>query len=447
MLLRRTSARALGAAVLAALIAGCTSAGHSAAPVPTSSAVPSSAPAQALKGAHVRVLGMWSGPELDNFMTVKSAWEHDTGATVDWEATQGQSNGLDASGPAGNQPDIAIVSNLELMQQLAAANKLVALNDVLDMNQVNNDYPQAWRDLGSHNGKLYGIFYKVTDKATVWYNPKAFTASGYTVPKTWSELMSLADKMVADGHTPFSIVAANGPANGWALTDWISEIVLNNCGPDVYDKWVAGQIPWTDACVKQSFELFDSVVQRKGYVLGGAQRIVSTGDDHGADPLYSNPPTAYMYYLASFTQGFIASNFPSLSAGTDYSFFPFPSINPQYSGSVAFGADIVVMMKNTPAAKSFMQYLAGARAQETWIRLGGFTSVNRSIPPATYPDSVAQAIAADLTNARNIRFSAGDMMPANLQRAWWGAMLQLVNDPTKVDDTLRSLATLAQGGK
>jgi alpha-glucoside transport system substrate-binding protein len=448
MLPRRTSARALSAAALVALIAGCTSSGHPAAQAPTSSAAPGSlaprsAAVQDLKGAHVRVLGMWSGPELGNFMTVKSAWEHDTGATVDWEATQGQASALDPSATAGSQPDIAIVSNLELMQQLAANNKLVPLNDVLDMHEVSNDYPQAWRDLGSHDGKLYGIFYKVTDKSTVWYNPEAFTAAGYSVPKTWNDMMSLADKMVADGRTPFSVVAANGPANGWALTDWISEIVLNNCGPDVYDKWVAAQLPWTDQCIKQSFSLFDNVVQKKGYVLGGEQRIVATGDDHGADPLYSKPPGAYMYYLASFTQGFIAANFPSLSPGADYGFFPFPSINPQYSGSVAVG--IVVMMNNTPAAKSFMQYLAGAQAQEAWIKLGGFTSVNRSVPAETYPDPVARAIATDLTSAKTIRFSAGDVMPANLQQAWWAAMLELVKDPSQLDDLLASLTSVAQG--
>jgi alpha-glucoside transport system substrate-binding protein len=291
---------------------------------------------------------------------------------------------------------------------------------------------------------LYGIFYKVTDKATVWYNPKAFAAGDYTIPKTWSDMMSLADSMVADGRTPFSIVAARGPANGWALTDWISEIVLNNCGPDVYDNWVAAKIPWTDPCVKQSFDLFDGVVQEKGYVLGGAQRIVSTGDDHGADPLYSDPPGAYMYYLASFTQGFIAANFPNLKAGDDYSFFPFPAINDKYAGAIAVGADIVVMTNNTPAARSFMTYLAGAKAQETWIKLGGFTSVNRSVPADTYLDPVARAIVADLANAKTIRFSAGDMMPAQLQRAWWAAMLDLVNDPTKLDSVLSSLTSVAQ---
>ena len=78
---------------------------------------------------------------------------------------------LDADDQAGTPPDIAVLPNLAVMQQLAKAGKLVPLNSVLDMNQVNKDYAPAWIDLGSVNGKLYGIFYKVSNKATVWYSP------------------------------------------------------------------------------------------------------------------------------------------------------------------------------------------------------------------------------------------------------------------------------------
>lgn len=392
----------------------------------------------------MRVLGLWSGPELDSFTTVKSAWEKATGATVDWQATQNPSADLDAAAQSGNTPDIAVLPNLGLMQQLADDGKLVPLDAVLDMAQVEKDYAESWRDLGSIQGKLYGIFYKVTSKATVWYNPKAFAAAHYDVPKSWDDMTALADKMVADGHTPFSIVGASGPANGWALTDWISEIVLNSCGPDLYDKWVAGQIPWTDACVKQSFETFVNLVQAKDYVLGGSQRIVSTPDSTAANPLYTDPPDAYMCYLASFAQAFIASSYPNLKPGDDYSVFPFPSIKPQYAGAAAIGADILVMVHDTPAARSFMSYLAGAQAQEAWIKLGGFTSVDRNVPLDTYPDPVARTIADELTSANVVRFSAGDMMPATVQRAWWSAMLQLVQDPTKLDSILNELTAVAQ---
>src|ERR1044071_2200156 len=117
--------------------------------------------------------------------------------------------------------------------------------------------------------------------ATGWYKPRGLAAGRYMGSQTREERPRLADKMVADGQTPFSIAAPSGPASGWALTDWISEIVLNNCGPDLYDKWIKGEIPWTDACIKQSFEMFNEIVQKKGYVLGGSQGILTTTDASG----------------------------------------------------------------------------------------------------------------------------------------------------------------------
>lgn len=403
------------------------------------SATPSEDPAE-----HVRVLGLWSGPEYDNFDTVKSLWERSTGYTVDWQGTQDLLGALDADDQAGAPADIAVLPNLAVMRQLAAGGKLIPLDSVLDMTQVAKDYAPAWTELGSYEGSLYGIFYKTSDKATVWYSPTAFAADGYKVPHTWDEMMTLAETMVAEGRTPFSVVSASGPASGWPLTDWVSEIVLNNCGPDLYDKWIAAEIPWTDPCIKQSFKMFVTVVKTKDYVLGGTEGILATGDGDGGTPLYTKPPQAYMYYLSSIAQGFIASQYPDLVAGHDYDYFPFPTINRKYSGAITVGADVVVMLRDTPAARSFMTYLAGAPSQEAWIKLGGFTSVNRSVPSDTYLDPVGQAVAAEVTNAPIVRFAAGDMMPASLQQEWWAGMLALVKDPSKLESILVSLTSAAK---
>jgi alpha-glucoside transport system substrate-binding protein len=452
---RQTAGRGIGLLMLGAVAVACTHTGSSgptaAAPSstsPTTAAPATNAPQGASSatpgGAHVRVLGLWSGPEYDNFVTVKAAWEKETGDTVDWQGTQGLPDAVTADLQAGHPPDIAVLPNVAVMRQLAKAGTLIPLNSVLDMAQVSQDYAPAWTDLGSYNGKLYGIFYKVSNKATVWYSPSAFAAGNYAVPKTWADMTKLAAKMNADGHTPFSVVSASGPGSGWPLTDWISEIVLNNCGPDVYDKWTAAQIPWTDACIRQSFNMFDTIVDTKGYVLNGTEGILTTGDADGANPLFTAPPSAYMYYLSSIAQGFIAAKYPDLRAGPDYNFFTFPTINPQYSGGITVGADVVVMVRDTPAARSFMTYLASARAQEAWIKLGGFTSVNRGVPPGAYLDPVARAVAAQVTDAKVVRFGAGDMMPASLQRAWWAAMLALVQDPSKLDSILNSLTSTAK---
>ncbi len=445
----RPLVRQIGCVVLgAAFVIGCSGLDTSAPSTSTASVATSATSAapgatgtasQGLRGAHVKVLGLWSGPEYDSFEAVTSAWEQETGATVDWAATQDLPGALADGIQTGAPPDIAILPNLAMMEQLAADGALIPLDSVLDMNEITKDYAPSWIDLGSRNGKLYGIFYKATNKAAVWYDPKAFAAAGYTVPATWDEMLTLADTMVAEGHTPFSVVAASGPASGWALTDWISEIVLNDCGPDLYDAWIAAEVPWNQACIKQSFDRFVKIVSTEGYVLGGSQRIVATGDDVGADPLYTDPPTAYLCYLPSFAQAFIAARYPGLAPGADYDVFPFPTINPDHEGAVTVGADIPVMVSDTPAARSFMTYLASARAQETWIKRGGFISVNRSVPADTYLDPVARAAAAELTDARISRFSAGDMMPASVQRVWWATMLDLVRDPSQVDSLLDRL--------
>lgn len=400
------------------------------------------APAEA--AMDVSVMGLWSGPEFDSFDTIMSTWEADTGGTVDWTGARDLTAELTKQIEAGTPPDIAVLPNVGLMHELAADGRLVPLPTVLDGDQLQADYSPAWLDLGSHDGELYGIFYKVNDKSTIWYAPKAFAAAGYQVPASWDEMIALADTMVADGRTPFSVVAPKLPGGGgWALTDWVADIVLNACGAERYDQWVAGEIPWTDPCIVESFQRFETIVQTPGYVLGGADGILRTGDAEGSYPMYTDPPGAYMYHLSSFAQAFIAGRYPDLVPGDDYDTFPFPTIDPANAGSLTIGADVVVMLNDTPAARSFMSYLAGPDSQQAWIELGGFTSVNLSVPIDAYADPVAKATAEQLAAATVVRFGAGDTMPSAVQQAWWKAMVELVKDPTQLDAVLQSLTETA----
>ncbi len=443
MILRRRLVRSAAAAALAAAaLAACTSSG-SGKHTPTPTATTSTSPA----GKHVTVLGVWSGPEYDSFASVKAAWEKETGNVVDWQGSENIAGDLTARIDAGHPPDIAVLPNVALLHQLARAGKLTPLDTVLDRGAFIKEYTPEWRALGSDGGKPYGIFYKVSSKSTVWYDPKAFRAAGYHVPATWDAMTALADRIVADGHTPFSIVAAQGPAAGWALTDWVASIVLNRCGPAAYDKWVSGALAWTSGCVRASFEQFLKLVRTKGYVHGGVDGILAGTDSAGSYPMYTNPPGAYLYYLSSFAQAFIAQQYPTLKPGPDYNFFPFPSIDRRYARSVMVGADIIVMTHNTPAARAFLAYLAAPAAQERWIRLGGFTSVNWRVSLTAYRDPVAQDIAKQLITASTVRFSAGDSLPAPVQRAWWQAMLELVQDPSQLGRQLASLDAAARAAR
>ncbi|WP_188939795.1 hypothetical protein [Nakamurella endophytica] len=101
------------------------------------------------------------------------------------------------------------------------------------------------------------------------------------------------------------------------------------------------------------------------------------------------------------------------------------------------------MLRDTAASRSSLRYLAGAAAQQSWVALGGFTSVNRSVPSTADPDPVARTVTRQLTEATVVRFGAGDSMPAAVQRAWWAAMLELVRAPGSVPAVLLRMTEVA----
>ena len=55
-------------------------------------------------------------------------------------------------------------------------------------------------DTGTFEDTLYGVFYKPDVKSIVWYPVKAFEDGGYQVPTTWDELITLSNKIIADGN-------------------------------------------------------------------------------------------------------------------------------------------------------------------------------------------------------------------------------------------------------
>jgi len=400
-------------------------------------------PACAEEVGTVEVLGVWGADELASFEAMVAPWEEDTDGTMEFTGTRDLIAILTTRVQAGNPPDIAILPNPGQMAELAKDGELVALDSFLDMDKIEDEYAQGWIDLGTVDSKLYGIFMKASSKGTVWYNPKTFTANGWEVPTTWTKMIALSDQIVAEGKNPWSVAIESGEASGWPATDWIGEILLHESGGAVYDQWVNHEIPWTNSKIKSAWEKFGQIVLTPDYVPGGAITALATGFVDGSYLPYEDPPKAAMYYLGAFTQGFIAEQFPSLVAGEDYAFFPFPSINSMYAGAVTGGADVVVVFNDNATTRSFIEYLASADAQQIWVERGGFTSANSKVSLSAYPDELARAAAEQLTGATVFRFDADDNMPSAVQKAFWTGTLEYLQNPDQLDEILANIEAMA----
>jgi alpha-glucoside transport system substrate-binding protein len=391
-------------------------------------------------GGTVNVLAVWSGSELDSFMAVLQPFMDQTGVKVVYEATRDQDAVLTTRVAAGNPPELAAAPSPALLTKFAQQGKVTPLNDIVDMNKLKSDYSQSWIDLGTVNGKLYQIFSWAALKGLVWYNPKTFAAKGYTVPKTWDEMITLQNKMKSDGTAPWCIGLESGAASGWPGSDWHKEIVLSQSGPSLYDSWWQGKTKWSSSEIKSAWTTWGTVLgSGDANVYGGKNFMVSTNFADGGTPMFASPPKCFMHNQGSFITDFFVKAVPSLKAGEDFNFFPLPDVSSKYAGAHVVSGDTFSVFKKTPQSEALIKYLATAEAQASWVKRGGKISPNNKTNLSDYPDAISKLTAQTLTQSKIAKYDAGDLMPAEMKNAYWSAILAFVGDQTKLDSILTGL--------
>ena len=394
---------------------------------PTEPPQPATEAPAAQQGAQIEILGPWGGLEQDALLKVIAPFEKEKGIQVNYTGTRDVSLVLSRA-RAGNPPDFYISPLPAVTWELAKDNRLVALDSFMDMDKVKAAYAPDWLGLGSVDNHLYGIFGPVTIKSIVWYNPKQFAARGYKVPQTWNEMLALTDQIAKDGTTPWSIAMGSGDATGWVGTDWIEDIMLRTVGPQEYDKWVNHEFPWTDPRVKKAWEMFGQIALNKDYVFGGTQGELSVDFGDGADAVYSNPPHAYLHRQALFMYDFVRKHFPDLKPGEDVDFFMVPPIDPQFGNPAEAAGEMLIMFRDTPANRDFINYWASADAQKLIVQYFGRLSSNSQVPAEVYNDPLLKKGAELLTKANAVRFDASDLMPSAIGAgAFWKGVVDYVN--------------------
>lgn len=384
----------------------------------------------------VMVLGGVVGEQQEKLEAALAPFEEATGIDVVYEGTDAFTTLLPEWVALGAAPDVAMFPQPGLMADFARAGHLVPVTTFIERSDLEAAYSDDWLRLGSVDREIYGIWYRVTVKSLVWYNPQAFVDKGYRIPKTWDELMALSDRIVADGGTPWCLDMESGDATGWVGTDWIEDILLRAAGPQVYDQWISNQIPFNAAPVKQAFEYFGQVVLNPDYVAGGTLGVLSTPFGDSPQGLYGDPPRCYLLRQGSSLSGFFPKE---VNVGQDAAVFPLPPIDPRYGTPILVAGDVFAMFHDTPEARALMQYLTTPRPHEIWAGLGGFISPHKQVGLNVYPNEVAKLQAEILINAQTIRFDASDLMPGVVGTdSFWTGVVQYVEG----DDLDRILSTI-----
>lgn len=376
-------------------------------------------PDASLDGQTVTILGTLTGNGEEKLKAAIAPFTEETGIQVIYEGTDAFTTVVPVRVDSGNAPDIALFPQPGLMADFAREGKLIPQ----DRQSLAASYSDDWLDLASVNDQIYGVWMRADVKSLVWYNPQAFQAAGYTIPTTWDELDQLMDRMVADGHTPWCIGMESGKATGWVGTDWLEEILLRQAGPDLYDQWVAHEIPFNHPAVKAALATFGDIARNPDRVLGGPTGVISTPFGDSPRPLFSDPPGCYLHRQASFISDFLPE---TVEPGVTVDVFVLPPMQPETGTPVLVGGILFGQFHDTPAAAALMAHLSTAEAHTIWAEEGYITPHQR-VPLTAYPNDLIRNQAKILQDADLIRFDGSDLMPGAVGTGtFWSGMVDYV---------------------
>jgi alpha-glucoside transport system substrate-binding protein len=404
-------------------------------------------------GTKVSVQSQWTGGEETGFLAAIADFTAATGITVQHDSIgSSHETVLKTRIEGGSPPDIAQLAQPTGVLAYAAQGKLIDVATFMDTAKLNAEFPTTI-GLISEGGHIWGVPTKADVKSMIWYPVKAFAAKGYAVPKTWDELVALADTIVADGSVPFCASAGGpGTATGWQLTDWVEEVLLKTEDPQVTQDWITHKIPFTDPKIKAAFDRVGSLLFKDGYVDGGGPAIVNADMRVVMDPMFNEDTAAPGCWMQKIPVWYGPDFFPdrrvnggdskyTIGDDGDIGIFPFPTISEEFKG-VEGSADSFLVFNDRPEVRALAEFLATPEGLKGWITTVGVLSPNVKVPADWYADNYKLSVAnAILGGGTSVGFDASDLMPPEVGQGsfWTGASDWANNNGANTDAILQAI--------
>ena len=106
-------------------------------------------------------------------------------------------------------------------------------------------------------------------------------------------------------------------------TDWVEDIVLHFEGPQVYDRWISHEVPFSDGRIVSAVDRFGIIALGNGRVNGGNRAAVEFTVREAANQLLGSSPDCLLHRQASFLTDFIDREVDIAPDGELW-VFPFP---------------------------------------------------------------------------------------------------------------------------
>jgi alpha-glucoside transport system substrate-binding protein len=369
---------------------------------------------------------------LDGFV------KRNPGVTVTYRAASGDVPAALArqAGTAAGA-DIGVLSlpaDLDEFRTLAKSGTLKPIEFAVP--EVRARYAFSWKQLGTVDAKLYGLFFKATNRSAFWFNQSHFRSQSLAAPTSWRALRRLAETW--HGPKPFAI----GARDNLLLPNLFQNIYLAQQGNRRYDMLARGDVRWTDASVRTALATLREAFVHPTKVAGGLDSL-STDYRGAVQKVFGSPQRASMVPGGSAAIP-VLQTAKAVRPITQFGAFPFPTMDGKGPARVIGDANAAVLLEDGPAARALIAYLATAEAATIWAKRGvDFLSPNRSVDLASYSPAPVRTLAAALQRASVFRFGIADMESAPFKDTMNRLLVEYVRSPQRLSHVTAQLAAAA----
>jgi alpha-glucoside transport system substrate-binding protein len=398
----------------------------------------------------VNISGAFTGTQATAFQNELNTWSKGPGKgiTVKYNGSNSFQTAIVTQVKGGQAPDVAIFPQPGVLKGLIGSN-MVALDDLIDLKSATSDMPTGLPEIARVNGKTYGLPYSINLKSLVWYNPAAFKKAGLTVPTTDAELTALEDKIISGNKGyPWCVGIGSQGSNGWPMTDWIEQYVLDYGGLPQYNKWITHAVKFDSPLVKKAANKVSSMLFKTGAVNGGGKAIASTDFGAAGNNLFKTGGKSvgqcFMMRQGSFITGFFPKDIQAQIAKNDTSnanVFTLPAPAGSTAGLLG-GGDIVGAFKNNGAVKKVVDYLVGKDFGSRGYakQWSAHLSPHKSFDASKYATPFQKAYAKSLGETQAFGFDASDQMPGAVGAGTeWSNLTQWTAGQQSLDQTLKAI--------
>ena len=259
------------------------------------------------------------------------------------------------------------------------------------------------------------------------YRTSLFADRGYQPPKTLDELKTLGDTMKKDGLVPIAFA----DKDGWPAMGTFDILNMRTNGYDFHVSLMAGKESWEDAKVKQVFDTW------KGLLPYHQDGSLGRTWQEAAQSLVQKK--AGMYLLGTFaSQQFTGADL------ADLNFVAFPEVAAEH-GQDSIDAPIDGFMmaakpKNETAAKSLLEYLGSADAENIYLKTDpGDVGANKQVDTSGY-NSVQKKSAEIIGATANIaQFLDRDTRPDFASTVMIPALQDFIKNPNDINGLTASI--------